>query len=445
MNKVIFKEEHSQTAEKYAKDHWIGVESHLAWPHHKKRLEFAALNCIGRVLDVGCANGRATQMMKEIRPDCQFEGVEPTEFLFNIAKKERPDIKFYRAFGEDLPFKTGSYDTVVCMGTIEHVQDHIALARELSRVAKSRVVVGTPNVDGVDPDHKRVISEEELCAILSEWWSDVQVVGRAKIPYLKEGDDYVVLAQGRKAWKTDMQTVDLSARPRIFITTKCSYACETCSLGLNLRQGVLKESTPQEWIDTINDLNPSVMHITGGEPGIYQGLAEVVNSVNGSCKIFTNLSVIDEFLKIQKQATIKAAYYPGQAVWSDFRNKILQLRDIGLGVFVYLPEWLLSAQPARVISDELRSLGIEFCLDSNCYEELSLEYSTLNSEALKRVVCKHPWTILGPDRKRYPCVSKMLRGIEGSEDIRISGTKLECFEYGKCTCCDIECARFYPV
>jgi SAM-dependent methyltransferase len=436
-----FLSEHLENAERYAKEHWINVSSHLEWPHHKKRLEFAAMSCLGRTIDVGCANGKSTDMMSKMNPSCQFEGIEPTKFLSDLAKKDYPDRKFYQGFGEELPFKNNEYDTVVCMGTIEHVLDHKVLAQELSRVASKRLVVGTPNVDGVDPDHKRVISEAEMIELLGIWWEKVEVVGRAKIPYLKTGDDYVVLAQGKKL--IDVTSDVGIRRPRVFITTRCSYDCPTCSVRVK-GEAPIKESTPEEWIKCLNSLNASVIHISGGEPGLYIGLSEIVNCMASRAKIFTNLSTIDEFLKIspKRKASLKATFYANNTTWEKFYANVKAIKEKSLDIFVYFPEWLMTLKFYRDCVADLEKIGVKHLLDENCYEEWERELSTLSGP--RPVLCSHPWTIIGPDCKRYPCVSKMRRGIGGVDDIRLVGSKTDCEEYGLCSCCDIESIKVYP-
>jgi SAM-dependent methyltransferase len=441
-----FLSNHKANAEEYAEKHWIKVASHLEWEHHVKRLRLAAESSIGRVLDVGCANGKATDMMRKINTACTFEGAEPTEFLYNLAVKNYPDIKFYNTFGEELPFRSSSYDTVVCMGTIEHVVDHIVLARELSRVATHRLVIGTPNVDGVDPDHKRVISESDMVKLLSIWWEKVEVVGRAKIPYLKVGDDYVVLATGKKLIPVDLETINIDRRPRIFLTTRCTYSCPTCSVRIK-DEVILPEASPEKWIETINLLNASVIHVSGGEPGLYKGFAQIINGIKSKCKIFTNLSVPEEFMGIKnsRKNVLKATFYPNLADWKVFSASVKRIKEeTSLEVFVYLPQWLTTLEQYKICEADLNAMGVGFSLDRNCYEEWSKELSTLNPDAPKKVFCNHRWTIIGPDCKRYPCVSKMRRGIGGIDDIRLIGSMTNCEEYGKCSCCDIELIKVYP-
>ncbi len=57
-------------------------------------------------------------------------GVEACIFL-NIRSAKRPDVV---SDGGHIPFATGTIDTVVCLETLEHVDDPLQVTRELARV-----------------------------------------------------------------------------------------------------------------------------------------------------------------------------------------------------------------------------------------------------------------------------------------------------------------------
>jgi hypothetical protein len=64
-----------------------------------------------------------------------------------------------------------------------------------------------------------------------------------------------------------------------------------------------KEMSPEYWMKVIKRVKPDLITFTGGEPGLYKGLWEVVNyAVSKGClvQILSNLTVLDEFYKMKR-------------------------------------------------------------------------------------------------------------------------------------------------
>ena len=57
---------------------------------------------------------------------------------------------FVRAEACHLPFKTGTFETVRCSHAIEHLDDPVALIREMARVSKHHIVIICPFKYGVN-------------------------------------------------------------------------------------------------------------------------------------------------------------------------------------------------------------------------------------------------------------------------------------------------------
>lgn len=98
-------------------------------------------NVTGRsVLEVGCGRGYLLELLKKQHPN-----VTGCDIVINDSLKTRlPDVTFVDATTESLPFSTGSFDTVVCTHTLEHVQ-HLSLAiSELRRVTAKRLIIVVP-------------------------------------------------------------------------------------------------------------------------------------------------------------------------------------------------------------------------------------------------------------------------------------------------------------
>jgi len=91
------------------------------------------------VLEAGCGRGflagKLSQSYKVTACDIVIEK--------DLAKKY-PKVKFIEASIENLPFKTGEFDTVVCTHTLEHVRNIQSSLSELRRVVKKRLIIVVP-------------------------------------------------------------------------------------------------------------------------------------------------------------------------------------------------------------------------------------------------------------------------------------------------------------
>lgn len=81
-----------------------------------------------RILDIGCSYGL---ILRTITPDGGYGvGVDMDESLGCVAD----NLDFLRADAENLPFRAGSFDVVICNHVYEHTDDAEKLVAEISRV-----------------------------------------------------------------------------------------------------------------------------------------------------------------------------------------------------------------------------------------------------------------------------------------------------------------------
>ena len=93
------------------------------------------------VCDVGCGTGIVLKHIKNARPEIsRFMGVD-----FAIDDANALDgIEYEASKIEDLPFKDGEFDTVICTHVIEHILDYRQAISELRRITKKRLIIIVP-------------------------------------------------------------------------------------------------------------------------------------------------------------------------------------------------------------------------------------------------------------------------------------------------------------
>jgi len=67
-----------------------------------------------KILDIGCGTGYLTHYLKAT-------GIDNNAYAINQAKKLSPQTKFIKASAAQLPFKTNSFDALVCYNVLEHL------------------------------------------------------------------------------------------------------------------------------------------------------------------------------------------------------------------------------------------------------------------------------------------------------------------------------------
>jgi 2-polyprenyl-3-methyl-5-hydroxy-6-metoxy-1,4-benzoquinol methylase len=138
-----------------------------------------------RVLDVGCGIGYGLNLLsikagEVVGVDVDAKAID---YCTTQVLKKNPKLKELRHYdGYHLPYEDRAFDVVTCIDVIEHVEHYDAFIDELLRVARRRVVFGTPNrrAEFTNPDgtpknfwHLREWSYKELDEILRRHASQI--------------------------------------------------------------------------------------------------------------------------------------------------------------------------------------------------------------------------------------------------------------------------------
>ena len=146
------------------------------------------INANDLVLDLGCGNGQHS--LKAARKCRKIIGVDYDASQLKIAKetaknKRIKNIKFLKAdLEKKLFFKKSSFDKILCLDVLEHLNNRELFLLEIKRVLKPQgvVFIAVPNKNtswkklqkkaGLnyysDPDHKKEYSLEEVKSIFEK-------------------------------------------------------------------------------------------------------------------------------------------------------------------------------------------------------------------------------------------------------------------------------------
>ncbi len=87
---------------------------------------------MGKILDVGCDQA----VLKHILPNVNYTGVD-------VGGK--PDIRLDFEMLQQLPFENDTFECVVCLEVLEHLDNLHQIFGELVRVTKSFIIISLPN------------------------------------------------------------------------------------------------------------------------------------------------------------------------------------------------------------------------------------------------------------------------------------------------------------
>ena len=105
------------------------------------------------VLDIGC--GRAIDAVELAKRGGKCSGLEPSRKMLNHAREHIAEngmeVSLTQGAGEHLPFKTDSFDKVMCKGALDHFLYPAKAIEEMARVLKpqGKVIIAIANFESL--------------------------------------------------------------------------------------------------------------------------------------------------------------------------------------------------------------------------------------------------------------------------------------------------------
>lgn len=142
------------------------------------RMTFKASKKGKRILDVGCGPGGYLIALSERERECY--GVDPLKDISvaranKEAKEKKTPVFLCQATGEYLPFRSGMFDLVLCLSTLQHVSDQKMALHEISRVLKDNgyLLTSIPTTKNIHTMFRRTIPDSFTAAYASSEIKDL--------------------------------------------------------------------------------------------------------------------------------------------------------------------------------------------------------------------------------------------------------------------------------
>jgi len=138
--------DHEQIKAFYNSDYYRSAEAgELPW--HQRKVIGSLGNLRGkRVLDIACGTGDA--MAYFAAEGAEVAGIDISDKAIEVCRGRMPSAEVHVGVAESLPFASGTFDHVVCFGSLEHFLDQPAALAEMRRVLADKggsVLVLVPN------------------------------------------------------------------------------------------------------------------------------------------------------------------------------------------------------------------------------------------------------------------------------------------------------------
>ncbi|MBK7175458.1 MAG: class I SAM-dependent methyltransferase [Bacteroidales bacterium] len=137
--------------------HWDAVahlyvkENDKVKDTHDQRFLFSLpqldLYCSARVLNISSRDGEAASYINKFEPSVEVTNAEISQKLMDVATSLNPDISQVKINSySTLPFANESFDRVLCLETLEHVENPVLFLEELHRVSipDAKMVLSCP-------------------------------------------------------------------------------------------------------------------------------------------------------------------------------------------------------------------------------------------------------------------------------------------------------------
>lgn len=109
--------------------------------HRLYLLDLMRSNGVTSLLDVGCGTGPIYEILKQDNDLMVYKGVDYSPAMIEVAKKSFPEASFEVEDARKLSEENSSWDCVLLMHCLDHLDDYKSAIKEAARVSKKYVCI----------------------------------------------------------------------------------------------------------------------------------------------------------------------------------------------------------------------------------------------------------------------------------------------------------------
>lgn len=156
---------------------------------HVHRYRLSSMLASGAVLDISCGIGYGSKIIKENNAVSSYLGIDISPSEIEYAKENflSPEIEFSVGDICALDFPGQTFDSIVCLETLEHLENPVSAVKELSRVLKEEgLLIGSvpqeayefrcESTYGPNVYHLHKFSKEALKSLLKTNFKSIEIV-----------------------------------------------------------------------------------------------------------------------------------------------------------------------------------------------------------------------------------------------------------------------------
>ncbi len=152
------------------------------------------------VVDIGCGARRGPYILSGIASKVVATDISQETIIYSAKEWPRNNLSYITTDAKFLPFKNDSFDCVISLEVIEHINDYESFLSEVKRVmqAEGVFVVSTPNRPVIspgailsNPDHIREFDLEEFRNILNGHFSNFTLYGQKPSHKVTEAENFL--------------------------------------------------------------------------------------------------------------------------------------------------------------------------------------------------------------------------------------------------------------
>ncbi len=170
--------------------HWTGerletfVQNETTVEHLHRYALAMELAAGKNVLDIACGEGYGAHLLSAMALQVTGMDIDAPTIEKAKAKYQQANVRFETAAAGSIPSANYEYDLVISFETLEHLDDQVAVIKEIKRILKpgGLLVISTPDKKNysdktgyTNPFHKRELYKDEFEALLKSQFKQVQV------------------------------------------------------------------------------------------------------------------------------------------------------------------------------------------------------------------------------------------------------------------------------